>query len=365
MITPGKELASPSLRSLGLTARDGLRRLGCLLPGDGRGLMIVGGKGSGGPNTFARGLAAAAHARGVPVTDWRLGSAKAALIITNSWGDWFYRVCRKKGVRTVLRVNGFFSPDWYDNRQDDPDTTIFQMTTELMAENYRLQRDLTLSDHVVYQSHYCKEMADRFLYQRHRDYSIILNGADLERFRPPERKPPGPGEPLVIGFAGLLRARYPMRILLSCLAEIIKQRPCRLLLIGTQSDDSQQELSDTLARLPELAGLVEPLGTVSHSEMARQLGRVDVYVHAKPRDPCPNVVAEALACGRPVVCASTGGAAELAGEGGLFVPWSLDGRDWEALGKEMALRVLRSAKIQRNGGARRGPEPNSLCPHGM
>ncbi len=44
-----------------------------------------------------------------------------------------------------------------------------------------------------------------------------------------------------------------------------------------------------------------------------------MLLHPKVRDPCPNVVLEALACGLPVVHSASGGVPELVGDGGIGV----------------------------------------------
>jgi glycosyltransferase involved in cell wall biosynthesis len=62
-----------------------------------------------------------------------------------------------------------------------------------------------------------------------------------------------------------------------------------------------------------------------------------------PRDSCPHVVCEAVSCGLPVVCPSTGGSAEIAGEAGIAVDWSLENRDWFELGKRLASGVLNAS----------------------
>ena len=47
--------------------------------------------------------------------------------------------------------------------------------------------------------------------------------------------------------------------------------------------------------------------------------RAHVLLHPKVRDPCPNVVLEALACGVPVVHSASGGVPELVGDAGIGV----------------------------------------------
>ena len=105
-----------------------------------------------------------------------------------------------------------------------------------------------------------------------------------------------------------------------------------LLLAGDQSQAYRLETAlETLALLPE-ARLLVAGSVVGGQQLIRELGiadrvelvgryaqrdapalyrRAHVLLHPKVRDPCPNVVLEALACGVPVVHSASGGVPEL------------------------------------------------------
>jgi glycosyltransferase involved in cell wall biosynthesis len=97
----------------------------------------------------------------------------------------------------------------------------------------------------------------------------------------------------------------------------------RLLVAGAPLDREGEALLGALrtrAAAPDLAGRVEFLGPVD--EPWEALRRAHVLIHAADREPFGLVVAEALACGRPVVAAESGGPAEIAGPecARLFAP---------------------------------------------
>ena len=114
----------------------------------------------GGPGYFSRKLARELYKRDIRITHNRLRSAQAALLFSVSWGDWFYSLCRLWGVRTVLRMDGFMVPTYFDNRAQPYGFQERALSARAMRLNYRMQRDLAQADHVVYQSVFCKEMAD-------------------------------------------------------------------------------------------------------------------------------------------------------------------------------------------------------------
>jgi glycosyltransferase involved in cell wall biosynthesis len=342
-----KPTGPPWLKTIGRKARLACRLSASVLPRMGRNrnkILVIGGSGPGGPASFVANFSRGAARKGFKVTTWDLAASAASVIMSNSWGDWFFPLSRGRNVKTVLRMNGFYSPDWYDNRVEDIDPAVWRLTPELMAVNHRLQRDLAAADHVVYQSAYCKAMADRYLYHRRGDYSVVLNGIDLEHFRPLRKREKAPAM-LKIAVAGLIRRGYVVAGAVTCLREIVKQVDARLTFIGPMSRDAEQVLEGELTSHPELQSRVARAGAVSYEDLPRHFAAADLLLHPKPRDPCPHVVCEAMGCGLPVVCASAGGSPEITGDAGIAVEWSQDNLDWIELGKRLAAGVLSASPV--------------------
>jgi glycosyltransferase involved in cell wall biosynthesis len=61
-------------------------------------------------------------------------------------------------------------------------------------------------------------------------------------------------------------------------------------------------------------------GFVPHHRLPEYYNRCDVYIQASYSESFPRSVAEAMACGRPVVVFNVGGLSETVGKGGLLVP---------------------------------------------
>jgi glycosyltransferase involved in cell wall biosynthesis len=182
-------------------------------------------------------------------------------------------------------------------------------------------------------------MADRYLYHRRGDYSVVLNGIDLEHFRPLRKREKASGT-LKIAVAGMIRRGYVIASAVTCVREVIKQTDARLTFIGPMSEDAQHVFEEQLTSHPELQSRVARAGAVPYEDLPRHFADADLLLHPKPRDPCPHVVCEALACGLPVVCTSAGGSPEIAGDGGIAVEWPQDNLDWMELGKRLAAGVL-------------------------
>jgi glycosyltransferase involved in cell wall biosynthesis len=80
-----------------------------------------------------------------------------------------------------------------------------------------------------------------------------------------------------------------------------------------------------------LEGRVRCVGEVTPDELAVYYGAADLVLLTSTREGRPNVVLEALACGRAVLATAAGGTAELLGGS----PMLLDGRDPEELGQRI------------------------------
>ena len=299
--------------------RRGLDRVGCLLPWPKttRETCFFSLRPSyGGPGYFSRKLSREFSRTDIHVTYDQLRNAEAALLFSVSWGEWFHRLSKLWNVKTVLRVDGFMLPEYYDNRSQPSGFQTRSLTSTNMDLNYRIQRDLLLANHVIYQSAFCKDMTDKYLYNRRSDYSIIHNGVDLDYFRP--IKPTNRRVRLLS--AGSLRHEYMLGTVLPIFSRLWRKHNLELQVVGTLSTICKQQLKEFSENNQEASDRINIVGAVDNDEMPEQMSKADILVHPRLGDWCPNVVIEALACGIPVACGSWGGTAELVGDGGEIVP---------------------------------------------
>ncbi len=149
---------------------------------------------------------------------------------------------------------------------------------------------------------------------------LIPHGVDLQRFRP------GPfpsGEPLRILAVGRLVEKKGFHFLVAAAARL--RFPFHLRIIG-EGPDRNRLMAIIAAN--GLADRVTLCGAKSHRELPQEY--LDAHVLAVPsvmdqsgdRDGLPNVVLEAMACGRPVVASDAGaiGSAVVQAETGILVP---------------------------------------------
>lgn len=153
---------------------------------------------------------------------------------------------------------------------------------------------------------------------------VLPNGVDLKRYssnghRADARRELGySSDNLVVGTISNLRREKDHKTMLEAAAIIVKRVPqARFFIAGTG------ELEDELKAIVRERGLVPYVAFLGRRDDGPQLlGAMDVMVLPSSSESLPNVVLEAMSCGRTVVASDTGGLAGLidAGRTGELVP---------------------------------------------
>ena len=224
-------------------------------------------------------------------------------------------MAKRHGARFVLNQNGVAYPAWHGAGWEKTN-----VSNRLLVQS---------ADHVIYQSHFCKNAADRFLGTCRGSWEILHNPVDTRSFRP---SPVLPRTPLILLQAGTHGCFYRVETAVRTLHELNKRGVDVRLLIAGRYNWRPRE-SDALAELNELAQslgvalLMDCRGAYSQNEAVRLFQSAHILLHTQYNDCCPRLVVEAMASGLPVVYSSSGGTPELVGnEGGVGVPVELS---WE------------------------------------
>jgi glycosyltransferase involved in cell wall biosynthesis len=154
--------------------------------------------------------------------------------------------------------------------------------------------------------------------------TAIRNGCDTAIFHPGDRDAArmqlgcGVAGELIV-YAGNLLATKGLGELLEAFVVLAKSRPqLRLALVG------QGPYGDTLKRRAAMENVSDRVmlpGRCDAAGIARWMRAADIFCLPSYSEGCPNVVVEALACGRPIVGTDVGGIPELVKEGcGLLAP---------------------------------------------
>jgi glycosyltransferase involved in cell wall biosynthesis len=195
-------------------------------------------------------------------------------------------------------------------------------TYYLFVQNHYLASKIRLSDGVIFQSEYSKDVASQHtqdLYA-HKMHVVSSPGIDLTTFAPKSDRLGNEGDELVICSIGRLAEAKGFEYLLHAISELKSTYPqMRCKIIG------EGELRGKLEALIERLGLtkhVKLLGALPQGqEMVRLLQESDLFVLPSVQDSegvhdvHPNAVKEAMAVGLPVITTRLGGINEVIEQG--------------------------------------------------
>jgi glycosyltransferase involved in cell wall biosynthesis len=224
------------------------------------------------------------------------------------------RIAKARGAKLVWNQNGIAYPGFYGD--------FYPWFNRTMAEL------LQLADHVIYQSRFCRESAERYLGKAPCTSEIFFNPVDTEKFRP--REGPLPTDAWELLCAGTNHSFYRIKAPLKAL-KILRQQghPARLTIAGEfRWPGGEKDVARCIHDLG-LDNFVSLRPPFTQNEAPSIYQNAHVLVHGKDKDPCPTVPIEAMACGLPVVGLDSGGMPELvASSAGRLVPvpqtWTAD-----------------------------------------
>ena len=183
---------------------------------------------------------------------------------------------------------------------------------------------------VVANSHSVARQA-RELFGRALPVETVYNAVDLDRFHPAGPRldldalaglAPLAAGGIGIGLVGTFARWKGHDVFLKALSQIHSSVPVRAYIVGEPIYETvgSQFSIDELRALAAGAGVAHLVGFTGRiDDVAGALRSLDVVVHASVEpEPFGLVIAEAMACGRPVVVSRAGGAAEIAQGGALF-----------------------------------------------
>lgn len=186
-----------------------------------------------------------------------------------------------------------------------------------------LARLLHDADRTIYFSEFMREEGIR-LGARAVATRVVRKGVDLRHFAPvddPEalRESLGLGRrPMVLTVAGLI-PRKGIHHILQAIATVSATTDCTLVVCG---DGPERARLEALAASLGIANRVVFAGRVPRDVIPRYFAACDVFVLASLMEAAGNVLFEAMASSKPVVCTDSGGPGEYVvdGETGFVVP---------------------------------------------
>lgn len=222
---------------------------------------------------------------------------------------WLWRL-RRRGVRVVQRLDGVH---WREFLQ--PIGLKAKMRAYLSRADVAIIRR-HLADYIVYQSEFVREHWNRRFGEVSVPHSVVLNGTNLDAFKPSATT--SPQKPVLLSVEGDIQpSTWVVEIITEIVTTLVPDVLSKVVLVGDPSDPDRTRL--------EAVDGVEIRGTVPRATMPDIYRTADLFLNLEVHPPCPNSVVEALASGLPVAAFDTGSARELVGEeAGVLVPYGTD-----------------------------------------
>ncbi len=155
---------------------------------------------------------------------------------------------------------------------------------------------------------------------------VLRNGIDSLKFFPQDRdkcreslKLPK-ARPIVL-FVGNLREVKGVRYLIAAFDEINRSEKSNALLFLVGEGELREEIENKISKL-NLTSNIKLVGEISHEKIPLWMNASDILCLPSLSEGYPNVVLEALCCGKPVVATSVGAIPEIVNseENGFLIP---------------------------------------------
>jgi glycosyltransferase involved in cell wall biosynthesis len=187
-----------------------------------------------------------------------------------------------------------------------------------------------------------------------REIVLIPNGIDTDLFKPMKKNEAlaqalslgSSTESKVIGFVGELREKKGLQTLLAVYAQLNKETPATLLIVGeVRQGDDKKTFDEIKESIPNPNIIVT--GQIPHKDLPAYYSLMDVFVHPSLRDGMPNAVLEAMACGKTVIATPVGGMLDVIEDkvNGILI----NVNDVDELAREIAEALSQSGKREAIG----------------
>ena len=216
-----------------------------------------------------------------------------AIFITSS----AIKFLKKNKVPIILNQNGVFYSGWY---QGD-----WEKKNKIMSLPYHE------ADYVFWQSKFCKLTADKFLGVRKGPGEILYNCVDTNIFIPKTKIKFKDNFKFLITGKIDLNLEYRIIETIKGLSYAKSKGFNFKLVLAGKINDLVLKNSFKVAKDLNLIKNIEFVGKYDQKNAPLIYIKAHAYVMLKYKDPCPNTVIEALACGLPVLYSKSGGLPEL------------------------------------------------------
>lgn len=207
----------------------------------------------------------------------------------------------RKKIPYIIALRGSDVPG-YNPRLKFLDRFVFKFVSRIICENAKVVTALSRN---------LRKLAEKTF--NGINIEIILNGVDIDKFKPIANKP---NSNIDILFVGRLIRRKGIINLLKAFKEVCNEsKNCKLWIVG---GGPQRKYLENFCKLEKIKSSVNFLGAVEYKDVDKIYQKASIFVLPSLEESLSNVIQEAMASGLPIITTATG-AAELIDENGFIV----------------------------------------------
>jgi glycosyltransferase involved in cell wall biosynthesis len=258
-----------------------------------------------------------------PYTAWSAtytGKLVRELDVVHGHGDNAYGHLRMRDFPTVVKMHSTWHAELERYRELGTGVgTLMAMRAHVRMDKYCARN----ADHLICITQVIADETHSAYGVPRERMTVVHNGVDLPAFREAEEEREATRdrlglESLTVLYAGRLVPHKGVGDLVSAMEGLDAQ----LLVVGDGSSRAELE-----AKARDLGVKATFTGFIDHGQVPAHYAAADIVCYPSLYEPLGNVVLEAMAAGRPIVCTDAGGMGEVyePGTGALVQPGDVDG----------------------------------------
>lgn len=190
---------------------------------------------------------------------------------------------------------------------------------KFFALRFSQSRTYRRSTGMIYLTEYAREKVSSAIGRPKEKSRVVPHGIDA-RFAPSPGGAAVAGKPswrlLYVSAVDLYKHQW--RVVEAVYQLQQKGIAAEIVFIGPSWPEAKRRLEDATTRFPTTPGSVKYLGAVKHSDLHRYYQEADVFVYASSCENLPNILLEAMACGKPIASSSRGPMPEVLKDAGVY-----------------------------------------------
>ena len=204
---------------------------------------------------------------------------------------------KNKKIPIIHNQNGVFYKGWYGNGWE--------------SRNRDMSFQFHSADYVFYQSNFSKFCSEKFLGKRDGPGEVLYNAVDNNFFIPHKKKILNSELKILVTGKYQNHLFYSLEFMIKVLNELNRNKILASINFAGYFNQKVKDKIIFTAKKYQIEKQIKFQGPYQQNKADLIYNSADIYFYFVHQSNCPNSVIEAMSCGLPVLCSSTGGLPEI------------------------------------------------------